>query len=112
MGRAQVPMSELAQRFANDSSLDVLVVNLALETFPWSKGTKGDVVLHLEWIPLDDLPIPVTKTEATVSVFDVVERGILMIRLVHGRGLRNVDLAGKSDPYVIFKVSMISKLRF
>lgn len=105
MGRAQVPVYEVAQRFVADSHLDDLVVNLPLETTAGSKGSKGDVVLHLEWIPLDNLPIPQPKIKHSESLFNVVERGVLMLRLVHARGLRNVDLAGKSDPYVIFKVS-------
>lgn len=79
-------------------------MDLSLETTPGTKGTKGDVILHLEWIPLDALPIPKSKTKAGDTLFEAVERGVLYVRLVHGRGLKNVDAIGKSDPYVKFKV--------
>ncbi|CAD7705027.1 unnamed protein product [Ostreobium quekettii] len=105
LGRGKIPIADVAQRFNDDNSLDSLKVNLSLETTPGTKGTKGDIILHLEWIPLDALPIPKSRTKAEDSLFAEVERGVLYVRLVHGRGLKNVDALGKSDPYVKFKIA-------
>lgn len=100
LGRANVPMHMLAEEFAKDDVRRAIKTNIPLE------GGKGDVVLFMEWVPLDHKPIarPRSLTKPSTDLFGECERGLVMARLVHAKGLKNVDIVGKSDPYCIIKV--------
>lgn len=102
LGRANVPMHMLAQEFSKDDVLRAIKTNVQLE------GGKGEVVLFMEWVPLDHNPIArprdIDLSRSPTGLFGECERGVVMVRLVHCKGLKNVDLVGKSDPYCLIKV--------
>ncbi|GMH38160.1 hypothetical protein BSKO_06044 [Bryopsis sp. KO-2023] len=100
LGRAKIDMCIVALEFAKDDVRRPIKTNMSLE------GGNGDVVLFMEWVPLDHNPIPRPRSilRTPTGLFGELERGVLYARLVRAKNLRNVDAIGVSDPYCLMKI--------
>lgn len=98
LGRGSVEMSLLATKFASDDVRTPIKTNIDLE------GGKGEIVLRMEWVPLDNNPIVRARSIMSQNLFGECDRGILQVRLVKATDLENMDIIGLSDPYCLLKV--------
>jgi len=106
LGKVQMPMLPIAKEFSQGTMQSPLQVTLDLE------GDKGAVTLLVEWVPLDNHPIPVNKqTLRNIrSLIGTSDRGVLFVHLVSGEDLKNVDTFSLSDPYVILQIGANPKV--
>eukprot|EP00210_Caulerpa_lentillifera_P004032 g3847.t1 len=99
LGKATLPILTIAKEFVQGKSHKSIECTLELES------GRGDVVLTIEWVPLDKNPLPVDQLlQRSHSILDASPRGVLFVNLVSGEDLKNVDKFDLSDPYCILKI--------